>query len=271
MSHQAQPDFPALTAAAKALWSSGDFNEIARSLMPVAEDLVRDADPAPGARVLDIGCGSGNVALVAARRYCDVAGIDIAANLIDRARLRAGAEGSEIDFRTGDAQALPFEDESFDLVASVFGIMFAPDQPKAASEALRVCRRGGRIALANWMPEGFGIDFFGAHARHAPPPPDMPSPLVWGTEEGIARLFDQTEGVRHERRTCAVFYRSAAHYIETHAASFGPTIRALERVGPDGAPALLADIAGVIEKYNRATDGTVRMQCDYLLTIATRA
>ena len=267
-----KPDFQALTQAAAVTWSSGDFNEIARSLMPVAEDLVRDADPGPGQRVLDIGCGSGNVALVAARRYCDVAGIDIAENLIERARARAAAEGLQVDFRTGDAQALPFEDESFDLVTSVFGIMFAPDQPKAAAEALRVCRRGGRIALANWMPEGFGIDFFGAHARHAPPPAGMPSPLDWGTEEGVSRLYGgQLKDVSLERRTSTVYYRSIAHYLEVHAASFGPTIRALERVGPDGAEALLADIAAVVEKYNRASDGTVRMPCNYLQVLGTRA
>lgn len=272
MSHQARPDIPTLTAAAKALWSSGDFNEIGRSLVPVAEELVRTADPSPGQRVLDIACGSGNVALAAARRYCNVSGIDIAPNLIERARAKAAVDGMEIDFHTADAQDLPFADESFDLVASVFGIMFAPDQPRAASELLRVCRRGGRIALANWMPEGFGIDFFGAHARHAPPPDGMPSPLVWGTEEGLEHLFDgELEDLAVERRTCTVFYRSLEHYLDTHARFFGPTIRALDRVGETGAEALRADIAAVVETYNRATDGTVKLEAEYLQALATRA
>jgi SAM-dependent methyltransferase len=264
-------DYQALTDAATATWSSGDFNEVGRNLMPVAEDLVRAADPAPGDCVLDVACGAGNVALVAARRYCDVAGIDIADNLIERARLRAAADGLDLDFRTGDAQALPFADESFDIVTSAFGIIFAPDQPQAAAEAVRVCRDGGRIALANWMPEGFGSDFFGAHARHAPPPADMPSPLNWGTEEGLERLFgERLKPISVERRTCPIYYRSVAHAVDIYATCFGPTIRALEKVGAEGAEALRADIADVVDRYNRADDGTVRMEPEYLQVVATR-
>ena len=265
------PDFRALTAAAASTWSSGDFNEIGRSLMPMAEDLVREAEPAPGARVLDIGCGSGNVALVAARRYCDVAGIDIAENLIARARARAAAESAQVDFRAGDAQALPFADDAFDLVTSAFGIIFAPDQQAAAAEALRVCRPGGRIALANWMPEDFGRDFFGAHARHAPPPEGTPSPLTWGTEEGVRALLGPgTAHLRCERRATRIYYRSVAHAIETYAQHFGPTLRALERVGQGGAEALMDDIAEVVRRYNRAEDGTVAMQAEYMLVLAER-
>jgi len=261
-----------LTAAAADIWSSGDFNEIGRNLMPVAEDICRAADPAAGSRVLDIGCGSGNVALVAARRYCDVTGIDLATNLIARARLRAAAEGAAVEFGVGDAQALEFDDASFDVVASAFGIIFAPDQQRAAAEALRVCRPGGRIVLANWMPEGFGRDFFGAHARHAPPPETMPSPLVWGTREGLEALFgDGLADIRLERRYTPIHYLSVDHAVETYARCFGPTIRALQRVGDAGAVALRADIAAVVERYNRAQDGTVAMQADYLLAVATRA
>jgi SAM-dependent methyltransferase len=229
----------ALTESGAATWSSGDFNEIARTLMPAAEDLVREADPAPGARLLDIACGSGNVALIAARRFCEVTGIDIAPNLIARARVRAKAEGSTIDFQTGDAQALAFPDGSFDVVTSAFGIMFAPDQPTAAAEALRVCRPGGRIALANWMPEGFGRDFFSAHARYAPPPEGAPSPLVWGTEDGIAALLgDGSSSVDCHRRSTTIYYRSVDHLLQTNACYFGPTIRALERLGDADAAAL---------------------------------
>jgi SAM-dependent methyltransferase len=266
------PDFRVLTEVATATWSSGDFNEIAWSLVPVAEDLVRAANPAPGERVLDIACGSGNVALIAARRYCEVTGIDIATNLIDRARARAAANGLAIDMRVGDAQALPFEDARFDVVISAFGVIFAPDQPRAAAEALRVCRPGGRIALANWMPEGFGRDFFGIHRRHAPPPEGTPSPLEWGTEDGLRRLFGtRLASLSVERRVCPIFYRSVEHAVETYASRFGPTIRAVERVGPDGAAALKADIAAFVETSNRAGDGTVRMDADYLRVLATRA
>jgi SAM-dependent methyltransferase len=266
------PDFRALTEAAATTWSSGDFNEISWSLVPVAEDLVQTADPAPGERVLDLACGSGNAALIAARRYCAVTGIDIAANLVERARARAAADGLRIDFHEGDAQALPFEDARFDVVLSAFGIIFAPDQPLAAAEALRVCRPGGRIALANWQPEGFGRDFFGIHRRHAPPPEGTPSPLDWGTEGGLRRLFSGgVASLAVERRVFPIHFRSVAHAVETYASRFGPTIRALERVGPEGAAALKADIAALVEAYNRAGDGTVRMEADYLRVLATRA
>ena len=265
------PDFAALTRNAAVTWSAGDFNEIGKSLMPAAEDLLRAADPSAGARVLDIACGSGNVALVAARRFCEVAGIDIAENLIARARVRAAAEGAPVDFRTGDAQALPWRDGTFDLVTSAFGIMFAPDQPKAAAEALRVCRHGGRIALANWMPEGFGRDFFGAHARHAPPPEGAPSPLVWGTEEGVEALLGAgASEIRCRRCSTQIHYRSVAHALETYATHFGPTLRVLERVGPEGAAALMDDLSTVVARWNRAEDGTVAMQADYLQVLATR-
>lgn len=272
MTDPTQPDIAALTEAARRMWSSGDFNQIARQTMPIAEDLCRHADPRPGERVLDVACGSGNVALLAARRFCDVAGLDIAENLIDRARLRAAADGVEVDFRTGDAQALPWDDGSFDLVTSAFGIMFAPDQPRAAAEALRVCRPGGRIVLANWMPEGFGQAFFGAHARHAPPPAGMPSPLRWGTEAGLRALFgDAIAEPRFERRSNFAYYRSVDHAVEVFATTFGPTIRALSVVGPAGADALRADLGATIEACNRVGDGSVKMETDYLLFTARRA
>lgn len=272
MAALARHELQALTEVARDTWSSGDFNEIARSTMPVAEDLVRAADPSAAERVLDIACGSGNAALVAARRFSAVSGIDLAENLIERAKLRAAADGSEIDFRAGDAQALPFPDASFDVVLSAFGVMFAPDQQAAANEALRVCRPGGRIVLANWMPRGFGIDFFGAHARHAPPPEGAPSPLAWGNEEHVRELFgDQVSELAVEPRQTVVHLRSVAHGVELYARYFGPTIRALEKVGPEGAPALKADLAAVVEAHNVATDGSVAMRAEYALVTAVRA
>jgi SAM-dependent methyltransferase len=264
-------DLHELTARGRQIWSSGDFNEIARQTMAVAEDLCRKVDPRPNERVLDVACGSGNLALLAARRYCDVTGIDIAENLVDRARKRAAAEGLEIDFRVGDAQALPYPDESFDVVTSIFGVMFAPDQERAARELLRVCRPGGRIALASWMPERFGYDFFSAHAKHAPPPPGTASPLRWGTAEGLEELLG--DGVRttgNERSSSFAYYRSVDHAVSLFSRFFGPTIRALEVVGEEGKEALLADIGGVFARYNRADDGTAVVETEYLQTLATR-
>jgi SAM-dependent methyltransferase len=267
-----KPDFKALTEAGRAVWSSGDFNAIARQVMAAAEDVVQAADPRPGQSVLDVACGSGNAALVAARRYCAVSGIDIAPNLVERARTRAAAEGVEVEFREGDAQALPYPDAHFDVVLSVFGVMFAPDQERAASELRRVCRPGGRIVLANWMPEAFGAYFFGAHARHAPPPPGMPSPLRWGTTEGLTELLGSgVRGIATTRRSINAYYPSVEDGVDLFARYFGPTIRALNVVGPDGAEALRRDISAVFDRYNRADDGTAVVETEYLRVTATRA
>lgn len=265
-------DYGFLTERGRDVWSSGDFNEIARQTMAAAEKLCAAVDPRPGQAVLDVACGSGNVALVAARRHCDVAGIDFAPNLIERAGMRAVAEGTEIDFRVGDAQDLPFPDESFDVVVSVFGVMFAPDQEKAARELLRVCRPGGKIALASWMPSEFGFDFFGAHARHAPPPEGSPSPLRWGTPEGLEMLLgDGVGAMASERQAIFAYYRSVNHAVGLFERYFGPTIRAVRMVGEEGVEALRADLAAVFERYNHADDGTAQIETAYLQTIATRA
>jgi len=265
-------DYGALTERGRAVWSSGDFNEIARQTLAVAEDLCRAADPRPGQRVLDVACGSGNLALVAARRYCAVAGVDIAANLVERAETRAAAEGLAVDFRVGDAQALPYADASFDLVFSVFGVMFAPDQERAARELLRVCRPGGTIALASWMPEAFGGDFFGAHAAHAPPPPGAASPLRWGTEAGLSELFGRgVASIESRRQSSFAYYRSLDHALDLFLHYFGPTIRAASVVGEAGGWALRRDLALVFERYDRARDGTAVIETEYLRSIAVRA
>ena len=201
-----------------------------------------------------------------------VAGIDIAPNLIDRARVRAAAEGADIDFRVADAQDLPYPDASIDVVTSVFGVMFAPDQDKAAAELLRVCKPGGKIVMANWMPEAFGRDFFGAHAKHAPPPVGMASPLNWGTENGVRDLLASgISDLKCERRAGYAYYRSVDHALELFQTYFGPTIRALGVVGEEGAAALRRDLAAVFERYNTADDGTVAMTTEYLQTVAIRA
>jgi ubiquinone/menaquinone biosynthesis C-methylase UbiE len=153
-------DYGAITARQQAVWATGDFHELARQILPVSESLVAACDPRAGERVLDVACGSGNAALVAARRYCDVSGVDFVPALLDRARQRAAAEGTPVDFQVGDAQALPYPDAHFDVVLSVFGVMFAPDQERAANELLRVCRPAGRIGLCCWIPEASAADSF---------------------------------------------------------------------------------------------------------------
>ena len=264
-----EPDFAAVTAGQRKTWARGDFNEIARQNVVMAEALCEAVDPRPGQRVLDVACGSGTAALVAERRYCEVTGIDYVPELIERAETRARANGQAVDFRVGDAQDLPFPDDSFDVVLSVYGVQFAPDQPRAASELLRVCRPGGTIGLAGPIPEGWSGDWFAAHAAYVPPPPGVDSPLRWGTDEGLEELLGTgTRSIESERRTALQYYRSVDHAVEVFGTYFGPTINALATLEPDDQERLLGDLREVFERYNRATDGTAVVENQYLQTIA---
>jgi ubiquinone/menaquinone biosynthesis C-methylase UbiE len=266
------PDYRLVTERQQATWATGDFNELARQVMSISEDLCRAIDPHAGERVLDVACGSGNAALAAARRYCQVSAIDFVPALIERAKARALAEGTNIDFRVADAQGLPFDDASFDVVLSVFGVMFAPDQEKAASELLRVCRPGGRIGLASWMPEGVGGDFFGAHARYVPPPPGLKPGVRWGTDAGLAELLGAgTRSIKTERRTSFQYYYSIEHGLSVFRTYFGPTNRAFQMIDAQSQERLRKDLEDVFARYNRATDGTVVLESQYLQAIAIRA
>jgi SAM-dependent methyltransferase len=266
----ARLDYAAITARQQQVWGLGDFNVIARSIVGVAEALCEGLDPRAGARVLDVACGSGNGALVAARRYCRVTGVDYVQSLIARARLRAAAEGSEIDFREGDAQALPFADQSFDAVMSIFGVMFAPDQPRAARELVRVCRPGGRIALASWTPEGAVGDFFRATARLVPPPPGLAPPLRWGTEAGLRELLGgAVRDLVLERRCVVEHFLSVEHAVELFSRYFGPTVAALAALDAEGQRTLRADTAALMDRHNKADDGTLMFEAEYLLAVAT--
>jgi SAM-dependent methyltransferase len=211
-------DYDGITRRQQATWAAGDFHELGRQTLDMSEALVRAADPHAGQRVLDVACGTGNAALIAARRYCEVTAIDFVPALIERAKTRAKAEGMDVDFRVEDAPALPFPDATFDVVVSSIGVMFAPDQEKAAGELLRVCRPGGTIGLASWMPDGFGGDFFAAHARHAPPPTGIKPPVRWGTDIGLNELLGHgIHALHRERRTVDVlFARSIAHAMDIY-------------------------------------------------------
>lgn len=264
-------DYDAVTRTQQATWSEGDFHEVARQNVVMAEALCTALDPHAGQRVLDVACGSGTVALVAARRYCEVAGIDYVPALVDRARQRAQIEGYAVDFRVGDAQELPFPDATFDAVVSVYGVQFAPDQAQAARELLRVCRPGGAIGLTSPMPQGWSGELFAMHARYAPPPAGLQSPLRWGTEDGLAELLN--EGVRStESRPCRAFqyYRSVSHAVEVFSTYFGPTLRALALLDEDTQEQFRRDLESVFERHNRATDGTAVIENTYLQTIVTR-
>ena len=264
------PDLEQVTKRQRVAWAAGDFNRVALSIMELAEQLVGAADPAPGTAVLDVACGSGNVALVAARRWCAVTGLDFAPQLLESARVRAAAEGTEITWIEGDAQALPFEDASFDTVTSCIGAMFAPDQERVASELLRVCRPGGRIAMANWTPGSVAAAMFGALAPFVPPPPGLAPPWRWGTVEGLQELLGPGADVAVETRVVYQRFPSREFMIGLFREFFGPITMAYQAVGPDRADELTAALAVPIAEFDRAGDGTLKMECECLEVVATR-
>lgn len=264
-------DYAAVTERQRETWATGDFNQIARLNVGMAEAIVEATDPHAGQRVLDVACGSGTAALVAARRYCEVTGLDYVPELVDRAEIRARAEGLDADFRVGDAQDMPFPDDSFDVVLSVYGVQFVADQDRAARELLRVCKPGGKIGLAGPIPEGWSGDWFAAHAQYVPPPPGVQSPLRWGTAEGLDELLGAgVRSIESDRRTALQYYQSIDHAVEVFSTYFGPTVRALETIDPEDQENLLEDLNAIMSRYNRARDGTAIVENQYLQTIATK-
>ena len=262
-------DYREITEQQRNTWATGDFHQIARLNVTIAEALCDAAGLHAGERVLDVACGSGTAALVAARRYCEVTGIDYVPALIDRARDRAAVDGLDARFEVADAQEMPFADASFDAVLSVYGVQFAPDQQQAADQMLRVCRPGGRIALAGPLPEGWSGDFFATIAGYVPPPAGTSSALRWGTEDGVQALIGSGAVSLHsEKRAALQYFRSVDHAADVFLAYFGPAIRAS---AADPANSLRDDLKTVFDRYNRATDGTAVIENSYMLTVAARA
>lgn len=263
------PDYSAITSKQRDTWAMGDFNVIALSIMAASEGLVAATDPHAGQRVLDVACGSGNTALVAARRYCDVVGVDYVPALLERGQRRAAAEGCSIEFKVGDAQALPCRDDEFDVVLSTFGVMFAPEQQKAAAELARVCRPGGVIGLCNWRASGTVGEFFRIVSGYVPPPPGVKSPLAWGEESAVRELLGGTvRSVRATERSVNQYFRSGDHIMATFRQYFGPTRRAFDTLDEAGRAALERDLKAFYTRVNVATDGTLIMPCQYLELIA---
>jgi SAM-dependent methyltransferase len=254
-------------------WSEGDFGMVAGLVMMVAEELAEALDLVPGERVLDVACGSGNGAIAAARRsWGNVVGVDFVPALLERGRERAATERLDVEFVEGDATALPVEDGEFDVVMSIFGAMFAADQEKAAAELLRACKPGGRIGMANWVPDSGVGQMFMTIAKHAPPPPGVNPPLLWGTEERLRELFgDGVSELRVERLKSRQAFRSADHFLDFFRTYFGPTKVAFERVGPEGEEALTADLRGYLEQNNVAGERALVLEPEYLQVVATRA
>jgi SAM-dependent methyltransferase len=267
------PDFAAATAAQQRTWSDGDFSMVGAMIYNVSERLAEALEILPDERVLDVATGSGNGAIAAARRsWGGSVGLDFVPALLERGRERAAAERLAVEFVEGDAQALPFEDASFDVAMSIFGAMFAPDQERTANELLRVVKPGGRIGMANWVPDGGLSQMFAILVKHTGgPPPGTVPPVLWGSEDHVRGLFgDGITGMTTERRASRQVFRSADHYLEFFRTYFGPLKVAFEKAGPDGAAALEADMLAFLNEMNQNERALV-LEPEYLELVAIRA
>jgi ubiquinone/menaquinone biosynthesis C-methylase UbiE len=266
----AQPDLQAVKARQHGAWSSGDYAIVGTTLQIVGEQLCEAMDLRAGQSVLDVAAGNGNISLAAARRWCEVTSTDYVPALLERGHQRAAAERLKIEFREADAEALPFA-HTFDAVVSTFGVMFTPDQDRAAAEMARVCRSGGKIGLANWTPNGFIGQLFKTIGKHLPPPAGVKSPALWGTHERLAELFGTTAlSIKAEPRMFVFRYLSADHFMDVFKTYYGPTLKAFAALDPAGQAALHADIIDLIGRFNRSGDATLVVPSEYLEVVITR-
>lgn len=266
------PEMQALKARLKAMWMAGDYGHFAHYLEPGALEFFSGLGIGAGDRVLDVACGAGQLALPAARAGA-VTGVDIATNLIGQARDRARAEGLDIRFEEADAEDLPYDDGDFDVVFSLIGAMFAPRPERVAAELVRVCRPGGRIVMGNWTPGGFVGQMFKTHGKHVPPPPAMPSPVLWGDEATVRERFgDGVADLRLTRKLYPMKYPfPPSEVVEFFRTYYGPSNRAFAGLDADGQQALRSDLEQLWSAHNRASDGTTALEAEYLEVAAIRA
>jgi ubiquinone/menaquinone biosynthesis C-methylase UbiE len=269
-----QPQAPSMSAIKERMhkvWTSGNYAKIGNPIAIMGELLCEATDLRSGDTVLDVATGSGNTAISAARRFCDVTGMDLAPESIEHARRRAEAEGMDITFEVGDAEDLHYPDASFDVVLSTIGVMFCPNQEKAASELLRVCKPGGKIGLSSWTPDGFTGNMLRTVGKHVPPPPGVKPPSLWGTEERLRELFGEgTSSLETTRRTYNFRYPSPEHFVDWFRNYYGPTVRAFAALEPEGQDALARDLKELLEERNVSGDGTLVVPSDYLEMVAVK-
>jgi ubiquinone/menaquinone biosynthesis C-methylase UbiE len=264
-----QTDLAAVKSRQRGAWSSGDYAVVGTTLQIVGEELCEALDVRSGQRVLDVAAGNGNVSLAAARRWCEVVSTDYVPALLERGRERAAAERLTIEFREADAEMLPVEDGGFDVVVSTFGVMFTPDQDRAAAELMRVCKPGGKIGLANWTPDGFIGQLFKTIGKHLPPPAGVKSPALWGTRARLAELFEP-HAIKAEPRNFIFRYRSPEHWLDVFRTYYGPLLKAYAALEPAAQSALTDDIMVLIGRFNRAGDGSMVVPSEYLEIVITR-
>lgn len=266
-----RPDLAAIKSRQQTTWAAGDFGQIGVRLQIVGESLCEAVNLRATDRVLDVAAGNGNASLAAARHFADVTSTDYVPELLEQARRRAEADRLAIEFRVADAEDLPFPDASFDVVLSTFGVMFAPDQEKAARELLRVARPGGRIGLANWTPDGFIGRLFEVMIAHVPPPAGLRSPMEWGTETRLVELFGpHVDGLRTQRRSYTFRYRSPAHWIEVFRTFYGPTHKAFAALDADGQQVLHADLTELLVRWDNNDGPGLSISGDYLEVVLTK-
>ena len=265
------PNFVAVKSKQRAAWTSGDYSVVGTTLQIVGERLCETLDVRSGQRVLDVAAGNGNVSLAAARRFCDVTSTDYVPALLERGRQRAESEGLEISFREADAEQLPFDDASFDVITSSFGVMFAPDQDRAAAEMLRVIRPGGKIGLANWTPDSFIGQLFKTLGKHLPPPAGLKSPALWGTIDRLHELFEgDSNTIEITRETYVWRYKSPRHWLELWREVYGPLQKAFGALDATAREQLAIDLLALIDRNNVADDGTMVVPAEYLEVVVTR-
>ena len=263
-------DTSAIKAKQQAMWASGDYAVIGRTLQIVGELLCEAVDVHAGDRVLDVAAGNGNATLAAARRFGEVTSTDYVPALLEGGRRRAEAEGLDVRFEVADAENLPYGTGQFDVVLSTFGVMFAPAQEQVASELMRVCKPGGRIGLAAWTPEGFIGAMFRAVGAHVPPPPGISSPLLWGSTEHLRKLFTGARRIDHVVRHFTFRYRSPEHFIEVFRTYYGPVHKAFAALDLEGQQSLNAALTELLRASNIGGPSTLVVPGEYVETVVTR-
>ena len=265
------PDLVALKTRQQAAWSSGNYAIVGSTLQIVGEQLCEALDLKSGSKVLDVAAGNGMMSLAAARRWCDVTSTDYVPALLDRGRARASAEGMTIVFEEADAENLPFDNNSFDTVVSTFGVMFTPNQDRAAAELMRVCRPKGQIGLANWTPEGFIGQVFKTLGKYLPPPAGTKSPALWGTRARMTEMFDAgARSIKAELRLFNFRYRSPAHFLDVFKTFYGPVLKAFAALEPAKQEELHNDLHALIVRMNRSGDATMVVPSEYLEVVITK-
>ncbi|WMT75356.1 class I SAM-dependent methyltransferase [Bradyrhizobium sp. Ash2021] len=265
------PDLAALKTKQQAAWTSGNYAIIGTTLQIVGEELCEALDLKSGSKVLDVAAGNGMASLAAARRWCEVTSTDYVPALLERGRARATAEGMEIEFREADAENLPFADNSFDSVISTFGVMFTPNQDKAAAELLRVCKPNGSIGLANWTPDGFIGQVFKTLGKYLPPPAGAKSPALWGTRGRLGEMFDAgASSVKAQPRLFNFRYRSPDHFLDVFKTYYGPVLKAFAALDAGKQEELRNDLHALLVRMNRATNGSLVVPSEYLEVVITK-